>query len=97
MYHPVLSPSAAVQVVRLHLCVALSLVRVTNICILRSSEQSAQLGDPSKSIFSNGFAPGCYWSASGAFNITEVLKAGQDGDTGLCTTFPQAGVSNALV
>jgi len=44
-----------------------------------------------KTIFSNGWAPGCYWKASGAFNISVIPGVGVGRSSGLCTTFPRTG------
>ena len=45
-----------------------------------------------KTIFSNGWASGCSWVANGASNISIIVGAGVNKSSGLCTTFPKAGV-----
>jgi hypothetical protein len=49
-----------------------------------------------KTIFNDGWAPGCNWVADGAFNISIVPGTGEGQSSGLCTTFPGSGVSVAL-
>ena len=43
-------------------------------------------------MFSNGWAQGWEWVASGARNISNVPGTGVNQKTGLCTTFPGSGV-----
>nr|QOL01273.1 putative extracellular protein TR9_075 [Trebouxia lynnae] len=56
-----------------------------------SSRKLLAANEAVKTIFSNGWAPGCSWYASGAFNISVVAGAGIGQSFGLCTTFPGTG------
>ncbi len=61
-------------------------------CCRHAIANRSLLSSGNTTIFSNGWAQGWGWWASGARNISEVPGVGVNQESGLCTTFPGPGV-----
>ncbi len=76
-----------------------ALCSISSLPYCRAATGNRKLLSPNatiKTIFNDGWAPGCSWVADGAFNISIVPGTGAGQSRGLCTTFPGTGVSVAL-